>query len=122
MALGEIFKDAVFRRCECGRGAVDCIEHDDDLGGVVHCRAIDGVKCGELARLVVVKEDDVFGIEIGDGFAGCVRDLHVEYDAPGGRVLAVALFFGASLECGILGRQRRVRSTQNGRSPANKAC
>ena len=102
MALSEIFEDTVLRRLECRRGAVDCIEHDDDLGGVVRCLAIDGMKCRELARLMIVEEGKVLGIKIGDGFAGCVRDLHVEYDAPGGRVLAVAPL-GASLECGILG-------------------
>src|SRR5882757_6724444 len=102
MTLGEIFEDAVLSRFECGRRAVDRIEHDDYIGGVIHRLAIDGMKCCELARLMIVEEGEVSGVKIGDGFAGVVSDLYVKCDAPGGHVLAIALLFGSCLERGIL--------------------
>ena len=103
VGLREEFEDSIPLRLQRLRGAIDCVQHDDDFGGVIHRLAVDGVECGELAGLLVVEDGEVLRGEVGDRLASVVGYLDVERDAMAGLKFAFALLLCAGLQRRILG-------------------
>ena len=98
LRLGEPGLDGFALGVEFGRGAVEGIEEEDNVGAGKAGGAADGADSNDGVGLAVNEEGKVAGLEVGGRVAGGVRDLDVEEDAVAGTKAVFTLVVGAGDE------------------------